>query len=178
MMVLKLSAALVCAAAVAACSGSGGTANGVAVPAATPAATASPTPGPTATPTVAPTPTPVGTATPIPTATPAPTATPTATASPSGSGIQLTPSTVNPIPAQGGCVAHDAGFTASETGYAGMFSAVSNDTTKATVSPSSSSGAFTVHAVANGTSTTITVTDTLGHTATENVVIQNNVCLP
>jgi hypothetical protein len=68
-------------------------------------------------------------------------------------------------------------FTATETGYTGLLTATSANTSIATVSPATvaSGGTFTVTEVAtqptSGLSgapgTTIAVTDTLGHTSTE-----------
>jgi hypothetical protein len=85
------------------------------------------------------------------------------------------------INAQGdGCSTVSAPFTASEAGYSGSFGAVSSDTTIATVSPSQSPlGQFTVTSTTTtngGPGTTITVTDSLGHSATEKVTIAT--CLP
>jgi hypothetical protein len=73
-------------------------------------------------------------------------------------------------------------FTASESGFSGNFTAVSSDTTLATVTPSSM-GTFTVTPSANdkpqGTKVTITVADGLGRTGTVAVVFNGNgVCLP
>ena len=77
---------------------------------------------------------------------------------------------------QGGC--STPGFNASETGYAGNFTAVSNNTSIATVSPSTSTGPFTVTGTGTfGQSTTITVSDTLGNHATETVDL-SAICLP
>jgi hypothetical protein len=145
-----------------------------------------PTPAATAvgaTPTPTPTPTAVGaTPTPTPTAT-AVGATPTPTPSPSPSAsspvITFTPPSVV-VSAQGsGCTTSEV-FTASETGYSGTFTAVSQNTAIATVSPAQSTGAFTVTSVTTsnnvGQSTTIKVTDTLGNTASEPVGIA--ICLP
>ncbi|HKE37985.1 MAG TPA: hypothetical protein VKB39_11150, partial [Candidatus Baltobacteraceae bacterium] len=65
-------------------------------------------------------------------------------------------------------------FTAQETYYAGGFTAKSNDTTIAKVttpgSSSSGGGNFTVTSVGNG-STTITVSDSLGHSAPVSVKV-------
>jgi hypothetical protein len=66
-------------------------------------------------------------------------------------------------------------FTAQEIYYGGGFTAQSNDTTVAKVtspgsSSSSSGGQFTVTSVGNG-STTITVSDTLGHSSPVSVTV-------
>jgi predicted ABC-type ATPase len=72
-------------------------------------------------------------------------------------------------------------FTASEAGYSGNFTAVSADTTVATVTPTTGSGLFTVSNTAttqSGHGTTITVTDTLSHMAIETVQVPDCVELP
>lgn len=77
---------------------------------------------------------------------------------------------------QGGC--ETPTFTASETGYSGNFTAVSNNTGIATVSPSSGSGTFSVTGTGSeGQQTTITVTDSHGNYNTEAVAL-NAICLP
>lgn len=74
---------------------------------------------------------------------------------------------------------HSGTFTASEVGYSGNFNAVSNNTAIATVTPAQSTGTFTVTATSTtngGPGTTITVTDTLGHSASE--IVRITICLP
>jgi len=94
-------------------------------------------------------------------------------------GIVLTPTSVD-VAAQGsGCAQLSATFTASEAGYGGNFTAVSNNTAIVTVAPANSPSLFTVTSTTTtngGPGTTITVTDTLGHSATETVQI--SICLP
>jgi len=166
-------AALTLAVAIGGCGGTAGTPNVVYTGTrSTPGGSPTPSAAPTTTPSAAPTSTP----TTVPTATPTPTPSAAPTSSPGA--IQLNPTTVSPTPQQGACAAIDASFTATESGYTGNFNAVSNNTSVATVSPATSSGSFSVHAVASSGSTTITVSDANGHVATENVQIPNVTCLP
>jgi len=82
-----------------------------------------------------------------------------------------------------GCV-NTGSFTASETGYTGAFTATSANTTLATVALTTpgTSPTFTVTYVMAQSGftappgTTISVTDTLGHSATE--TINTAFCLP
>ncbi len=143
------------------------------------AAGSTPTPTPTPTATVAGTPTP----TPTPTVagatpTPTPSPTPTPTASPSGT-IVFMPNPVI-VSAQGSGCTTTASFSVSESGYSGTFTAVSQNTSIATVAPTSGvADDFTVTSVTTtngGTGTTIVVTDGNGHHASENVGIAT--CLP
>ncbi|MBC5822493.1 MAG: hypothetical protein GIX01_10985 [Candidatus Eremiobacteraeota bacterium] len=74
-----------------------------------------------------------------------------------------------------------ATFQASEANYAGVFTAVSQNTAVATVTPTQVTGqVFTVTATTaentNNNKTSITVSDTRGNTATESVIIAN--CAP
>jgi hypothetical protein len=140
---------------------------------------ATPTPTPTpvgATPTPTPTPTPVG-ATPTPTpvgATPTPTPTPTATPTAPAGMFTFDPNPVI-VSAQGSGCSTSTSFSVAETGYSGTFTAVSANTSIATVAPTSGvADDFTVTSVTTtngGTGTTIVVTDANGHHASETVVI-------
>jgi hypothetical protein len=134
--------------------------------------------------------TPVATATPVPTATPTPgsgsptpSPSPTASASstPGGSGIVLSPTSLD-FPGQSGgpsgC-SDSQSFTASEAGVS-TFTAVSSNTSEVTVTSPSSGGLFTATQPASNTSTaetSITVSDGLGHTAVE-LVGFSEICLP
>ncbi|HEX3468207.1 MAG TPA: pilus assembly protein N-terminal domain-containing protein [Candidatus Elarobacter sp.] len=173
---------LVLAAVLAACSGSGGTAQ--TTPGPTQSATPSPSPTPVSTAMPTATATPTATSTATPTATPRPTATPTATPRPTATPT-LTPSptatpTASPVPvvvaSPSTLVFSNAGaqyaqtFNVSEANYSGSFTASGNDPSIATVAPSMSTRTFTVTAVGNG-QTTITVTDSANRFATVTVQV-------
>jgi len=138
--------------------------------------TASPTPIASATATAIATATPTATptgATPTATPTPSPTPSPVASAA-----FVLNPNPVVIAAVGSGCSETTATFTVSEAGYTGTFSGVIHDTSIATVALTSP-GTFTVTAVTttNGPAgTTITVSDTNGHSTTENVTVST--CLP
>jgi hypothetical protein len=91
---------------------------------------------------------------------------------------------VFPNPSLGTCPAqyYTITFTAMEMGYSGNFTAVSANTTEVTVSPTTSTGAFTLTApmLAAGSAqpapTSIHVTDTMGNSANLPVTF-NEVCL-
>jgi hypothetical protein len=115
------------------------------------------------TPTPSPTPTPVST----PTPTPAPTATPTAG-----------PVTANPMSLVFSSAATQT-VTVQESEYTGTLTAVSSDTTVATVSPNSGLGPsaiFTVTPVGGG-SATITVHDASANSVSVGVIVGNGVII-
>ncbi len=148
--------------------------------------TPTPTPTPTAagsTPTPTPTPTATVAGTPTPTPTPTiagatPTPTPTPTAAPGVFTFMPNPVIVA---AQGSGCTTTASFSVSETGYSGTFTAVSQNTSIATVAPTSGvADDFTVTSVTTnnggGVGTTIVVTDANGNHSSETVGI--SICLP
>ena len=167
---LALPGIAILAAAIGGCSG--GTT--VLTPQASSAPTHAPTHAPTTAPTTVPTATPTATPTTAPTNTPSPSPSPTS----SSSAIVLNPTSVVVGPVGSGCT-QTAQFVASEAGYNGSFSAVSNNTSVVTVTPTQApGGSFTVTSATSQSqqSTTITVSDTLGHTASEPATIA--ICLP
>lgn len=68
-------------------------------------------------------------------------------------------------------------FTASETGYAGTFSATSANPAVATVAPGTAANSFVVTPVGGGT-TTVTLTDTNAQTATVTVSVTAGTFIP
>jgi len=135
-----------------------------ATPTPTPAPTASPTPAPTASPTPAPTASP----SPTPAPTFSPTPSPTPSPSPAPGGVNLSPSTLNFI-TTGSSAAQST--NASETGYAGNFTASSSNCSGiATIAPATSTSAFSVTPVNNGTCS-FTVSGAPGRSGTLSVTV-------
>ncbi len=164
--------AIAACAALAACSGggvnlqpkTGPTASPTPVVSASATAIASASATPTATPTAS-----------TPTATPTPSPTPTAV--PSATFV-FNPTSVLLSAVNAGCSETSATFTVSEVGYSGTFSAVSENTSIATVAQVSP-GTFVVTSTdtTNGPpGTTIKVSDTDGRSANEPVTM--SICLP
>ncbi len=144
--------------------------------------TSAPTNGPTSNPTTAPTTGPTTAPTIAPTTSPTttPTPTPTPTATPVGSAITFNPTEILLAAQKSGCAPLTANFVVSEAGYAGSFTAVSQNTAIATVAPTAgTTNGFTVTSVTttNGSpGTKIMVTDSNGNSALEPVGI--SFCLP
>jgi len=89
----------------------------------------------------------------------------------------LGPVVPNPTSLTFTCLAGTISFSVSQANYGGMFSAVSANTSLVTVSPASSSGAFTATAQAGtGMSTSITVTGGGNMTATIPVQLATCAC--
>jgi len=140
-----------------------------------PSFAAAPTASPAAT--VAPTASPVATV--APTASPKATVAPSPTPSMAANGIVFNPTRVVVAAQKQACTRTSDTFTASEAGYTGTFTAVSNNTSIVTVSPAVSTGSFTVTSVTTmngGLDASITVTDALGRSA--NVQAYISTCLP
>jgi hypothetical protein len=156
------------------CSGSGGTGTTIptthtTAPTSTPTASAAPSATPTPAHTTAPTSAPTATAVPTATATPTASPVPSLAASPTS----LTFNNTGYNCGAAGSATCAQSFTAGESGYSGHLNASSGNTGIVTLTPAQGSGpsaAFTVMPVSAGT-TTITITDANGKTATVGVTV-------
>ena len=149
----------------------------------TPVPTATPSPVPTATPspvpTATPTPVPTATPTPVPTATPTPTPVPTPTPTPTPSPTPVPGTLVvqpNPVNVNGVGASNAQTFSATETGYAGVFGESDNCSGIATVTTSNANGptaTYTVTGIAAG-NCTVTISDSHGQQTTTQVAVTTN----